>query len=475
MPAIQFSGLSGLDTSAIIKQLMAAESVPQTKLKNTVAQEQAQVSALKSINSALSSLSTSAASFSTGSTWSQKTATSSNSAITVNASSSAVASSVSVVVADTATAASASFNTTTTANTNFTIKDGQGKTLAAFDSGTGSLTDIARGINATSSKSNLSAVIIQGKDASGNATPVLQLTSLKTGKASDFTISATDGVSGDLFAPAAYTAAKQAHVTVNNVDIYNDSNTIEITPGVKITVAPGTAAGTTATVGVVDDGNSRVTAMKAFVGQLNDLLNSINTATAYGQVTNGTTSGGGVLPGDSTLRSVATDVISSVLTPINGRSLMGLGVSVDRYGSFSFDPTTFNKAYDADPEAVQAALVGTGNNIDGTPKSDNFASRIQKAADQAAYSRSGASSPFMKGPMAYQDGYLTSYIKGMSSEIDGLNDDIAAWDDRLAAKQANFETVYNNLTTVLSKLQAQQSWISSQLSSLDSGWQQNNN
>lgn len=475
MPAIQFSGLSGLDTSSIITQLMAAAAIPQTKLKDTLAQEQAQVSALKSINSALSSLSTSAASFSTGSTWSQKTATSSNSAITVNASNSAVASSVSVNVTDTATSASAAFNTPTTANTNFTIKDGQGNALATFDSGSGSLADIAKGINATASTSNVSAVIIQGKDASGNATPMLQLTSLKTGKASDFSISATDGVSGDLFAPAAYTAAKQAHITVNNVDIYSDSNTIEITPGVKVTVPPGTAAGTSTTIGVVDDGNSRVTAMKAFVGQLNDLLNSVNTATAYGQITDGTSSGGGILPGDSTLRSVATNLINSVLTPINGHSLMGMGVSVDRYGSFTFDATAFTAAYDADPDAVQAALVGTGNNIDGTPKSDNFASRIQKAADQAAYSKSGTSSPYMQGTMAYQDGFLTSYIKGMSSEIDGLNDDIATWDDRLAAQKAGLETTYNNLTTVLSKLQAQQSWISSQLSSLDSGWQQNSN
>jgi len=475
MPAIQFSGLSGLDTSAIVTQLMSVESVPQTKLKNTLAQEQGQLSALKSINSALTSLSTSAASFSTGSTWSQKTATSSNSAITVIAASSAVASSVNVSVSDTATSAGAAFSTASPANTNFTIKDAQGNALATFDSGTGSLADVAKAINATSSKSNLSAVIIQGKDALGNATPVLQLTSLKTGKASDFSVTATDGVSGDLFAATAYTAAKQAHVTVNNVDIYSDSNKIEITPGVQITVPPNTAAGTTTTIGVVDDGGSRVTAMKAFVGQLNDLLNSINTATAYGQITNGTTTGGGVLPGDTTLRSVATSLINTVLTPVNGRSLMGMGVSVDRYGSFSFDPVAFTTAYDADPDAVQAALVGTGTNVDGTPKSDNFASRIQKAADQAAYSKSGASSPFMQGKMAYQDGFLTSYIKGTSSEIDGLNDDIAAWDDRLAAKRSGLESIYNNLTTVLSRLQGQQSWISSQLSSLDSGWQQNNN
>ena len=78
---ISFSGLaSGLDTSSIISQLMSVESQPQTDLKNRVATEQTQVSALQGINTALAALASSADSFTTGSTWTQLAATSSNAA-----------------------------------------------------------------------------------------------------------------------------------------------------------------------------------------------------------------------------------------------------------------------------------------------------------------------------------------------------------------------------------------------------------
>ncbi len=59
MAGIALSGLSsGLDTTALITQLMQVEAVPQTQLKNQATSTQATISALQGLNSQISDLST---------------------------------------------------------------------------------------------------------------------------------------------------------------------------------------------------------------------------------------------------------------------------------------------------------------------------------------------------------------------------------------------------------------------------------
>jgi len=182
--------------------------------------------------------------------------------------------------------------------------------------------------------------------------------------------------------------------------------------------------------------------MKAFVGQLNDVLDQLSATTAYGTITAGqAAAGGGVLPGDSTLRSVADQLINTVF-PGGTTSMASYGVSIDRDGRFTFDSAAFTKAYAADPDGVQQAFIGTGS----------FTERVQKVAD-------AASDPY--------EGTVSLYIKSENTEADRYSDQIAAWDDRLATRQASLQQLYTNLETTLSRLQAQQSWLSSQLDSID--------
>jgi flagellar hook-associated protein 2 len=213
-------------------------------------------------------------------------------------------------------------------------------------------------------------------------------------------------------------------------------------PGIDVTLGADATSATTASISVGADGASRATAMKAFISQLNDALSQISSTTAYGSITAGqASSGGGVLPGDSTLRSVADRLINTVF-PGGTTSMAAYGVSIDRYGQFTFDSDTFASAYEADPDAVQAAFIGTGS----------FTERVQKVAELA-------SDPY--------DGSISGYIQNNNTEIDRYNDQISAWDDRLAAKQASLQQIYSALETQLSKLQAQQSWLTSQIESLD--------
>ncbi|MDH2414644.1 flagellar filament capping protein FliD [Nocardioides sp. CER19] len=440
---IQFSGLSGFDSSSIISALMDVEKAPQTALKTRLANTQTQVSALQQLNTSLSSLSDSAKSFATGSTWTQLSATSSNSAVTVTASNSAAPASFSLKVGAQATAAQVTLSASALSadGGDVTITTGTGAS-ATFAAGT-SLETMASKINADSKTNGLQAQVV--KDAVGGS--VLLLSTTSTGKNVSLTVATTGNAS---FATATGT---NASVLLNDsITVESSTNTFTgLMGGIDVTLGAGATSGTTTAISVAADGASRATAMKAFIGQLNDVLTQLSSATSYGTITAGQAStGGGVLPGDSTLRSVADQLINTVF-PAGAGSLSDYGISIDRYGQFTFDADTFTAAYAKDPAKVQAALVGVPAS-GATPAVDGFAQRVKKVADLASD--------------AY-DGSISQYIKNENDEIARYNDQIAAWTDRLAAKQASLEQIYTALETQLSRLQTQQSWLASQIESLD--------
>ena len=433
---IQFSGLSGLDTSAIISSLMDVEAAPQKALKSRLATTQSEVGALQQINTALAALATSAKSFASGSTWSQLSATSSSSAVTVTASSTAIPASFSLSVNHPAKAAQTTISATSlaAATGTLTVTDAAGNAKTTIAAGS-SIDQVAAAINADTKNNGLQAHVI--KDAVGG--PVLLVTSSSTGAATNFSI--TNSAGSDLVAMT--TNGADASVTVGGVEVTSATNTFTgLMPGIDVTLGADATAATTATISVGADGASRATAMKAFIGQLNDVLSQISTTTSYGSITAGqAATGGGVLPGDSTLRAVADQLINTVF-PGGTSSMADYGVSIDRYGQFTFDADKFTAAYKADPDAVQAAFIGEGS----------FTDRVQQKAELA-------SDPY--------DGSISGYIQNHNTEIDRYNDQIAAWDDRLAAKQASLQQIYTALETQLSKLQAQQSWLESQIAGLD--------
>lgn len=464
-PVIQFSGLaSGLDTTSIINQLMQLEAIPQNALKSRMAIEQSQVSALQSVNAAFASLATAAKSFSTGSTWTQLTATSSNPAVTVTASSSAVPATVNLVVNSTAQAAQVNLTTSPTAVTTYTVLGADGVTPLTDASGNPvtftpadtSLSALANAINASTANSNLKAVLING------TTPMLEIQSTKTGATSNFKITGADGstladttmAAGT--APANVTQGADASISIDGQGFTSATNTFTaVMPGVDVTVAAGTAAATTSTLSITDDGSSRAKGIGLFVQQINSLLDTIAAQTSYGTIAPGQApTGAGALAGNPDLRGLA-DQLANTLFPSDGTSMASYGLSMDKDGRFTFDQAAFTAAYQANPTKAQAAFIGTADPATGSI--DGFATRVQKVATLA-------SDPYT--------GTLTTTITSMKSEITSYQTQILAWDDRLAAKKISLEGIYTNLETKLSGLQAQQSWLSGQLGSLDGGWAQ---
>lgn len=440
----QFSGIaSGLDTTSIITQLMSVESQPQTNLKNAVAAQQAQVSALQSINSALAALSTQADSFGTGSTWTQLSATASNPAVTVTATSAATQGAITFTVGSVASAAQLGFTqahattdvvATPSSTLNVTLADGSTTSVATGDGTLGSVITALNGLKDANGKQQLVASAVNV----GGGKIQLLVSSAATGAGS---ISISDAGGASFFSAVTSTGGADASLTLGSgITATSSTNTFtSLLPGVTVTLGASTPTATPITVNVSDDGSTRANGVSQFVSSINSLFSTIQSQTAYGQVgSDGTVSGGGVLAGNLDLRQVTGNLVNTIFPP-DGTSLASLGLDVDKTGNLTFDTGAFEAAYQADPAGTQAAIQA-------------WVKRVQSVSDAASLPASGT---------------LSQSIQGMNDQITQENSSIADWDTRLQLKQQQLETMYSNLETQLSQLQSQQSWLSAQLSSLD--------
>lgn len=184
--------VSGLDTATIISQLMQLEARPQTNLKARVTTEQRSVNALQTLNSKLASIATKAADLAKLSNWEPMKATSTNDKVSVSAASTATLTSLDFTVTGTATTSKAIFNQTGTTDavvgpvaTDITVTRGDG-TSSTFNTGTGSLSDIAASINDPANATGLQATLVKSGGTADAPVYQLHIVSKTTGAASDF-------------------------------------------------------------------------------------------------------------------------------------------------------------------------------------------------------------------------------------------------------------------------------------------------
>ena len=438
------SGLvSGLDTSTIISQLMQVEAQPQTLMKTRLTTEQSTVSTLQTLNAKFAALTTKAHDLATSTAWSPLTTTSSSAQVTAVAGSTALPGSLSLTVQQTATAHQVTFAQTaagsdvvTTGSTHVTLTKHDGSTVD-IDTGDGTMNGLVKAVNAANA--GVTASTVKLDDGSYR----LRMVSNTTGAASDFTLTNTDGSA--LLGGTTVVAGQDAAITVGADTIHSATNTFtSLAPGLDVTIAPGTQAGTTAALTVARDGTTASNNLKSLVDAANDILSQIDTLTAY----DSTSQTSGALAGDASVRELRSKVVETVTSAADGSSLASVGVQTDRSGKITFDAAKFASAFAADPASVTAKLGAPS-----TATVPGFASRLEAVGKLASDSVSGT---------------LTTDIQGHQSTAKTLQDGIADWDVRLAAKQDALNLQYSNLEVALGKLQDQASWLSGQISSLPS-------
>jgi len=434
---LSFGGLvSGLDTASLINQLMQVEAIPQQRLAQRARIEQSEVTALQGLNTKLAALTGLTEDLAEPDGWAPMRATSSSEHVTATAKPGAAVTTLSFTVDRTAVAHRLAFTTTAALTDRVTNADSTAVRLTAsdgtvteVDSGDGTLRGLVTAIN--NADAGVRATTIRLDDG----TYRLHVTASETGTASSFTLTNADG--SELLGGATVTLGRDAAVTVGTDTIHSASNTFSgVVTGLDFTVTEE-AVGSTVDVATTRDTGSMRDSVKKIVDEVNAALRAIGTATAPG--VNGRA--GGLLAGDSTLRLLRSDLLSTVTGGVGGKTLADVGIEVDRNGTVTFDVERFESALAADPAATTAMFTGPGG----------FVIRVGEVAEAASDSTTGS---------------LTLAIKGRGTSIDRMEDSIADWNNRLELRRQSLNRQYAALEVALGQLQNQSSWLAGQIGGL---------
>jgi flagellar hook-associated protein 2 len=461
--------VSGMDTKAIISQLMQIEAQPQMLLKYQLTTSQNQAAAYRDINSLFASLSTAADALTQSASWSLTKASSSSTSVAAAATAGAQPGSISFSVDNLASGhaiisdATQKWGTATTAfglgTLTLTKSDNSTVTITPTDSdgdGTISLADAVTAINASGAGVTASAV----NAGSGFQ---LSLASTATGAASSFSLASSTGTVGF----TVLNRAVDAKITLGAggptpTAITSATNSFSgVLSGTSFTVSQ---AGTSATVTVTSDPDAVAGKVQAVVSAANALLAKIkaNTDSSIGSTA--------PLKGNFSLTSLAGQVLDAVssmvptaLVDTNGNPVTSSagsnGLQLTKDGTLAFDASAFKTAFAANPALVQAVFRGayaagaddTLNTPDDVITTQGVGARLKTLATMAGDKATGM---------------LTSLAGGQDTRAKDIQAQIDDWATRLALRQKTLTDQFDAMERALGTLKNQSSWLTAQINSL---------
>jgi flagellar hook-associated protein 2 len=442
---IQLSGLaSGLDTDAIITQLMSIEAQPRTRVARQQVAIQARQDALKQIDTKLTSLKLAASDLRSVSLWlpSQTVASGDASVLTARQLAGAAPGGYPVTVSTLASADARTYAWNDGGGAlDITYKVNGVDNAKSFDLTGKTLDDAVATINGASD-SPVWAVNVGGK---------LSLSRRETGDHASWGFDASGASIG------AATSSRDG--TDASYTVYGDATTYTSHTNVATAGLPGleltlkSVGTTTVTVSApAADPDAVATKIKAFVSAYNDAVDFVRGKLTEKRVANPQTDADakqGVLFGDPTLGGL----LSKMRQTISETGLDQLGIAVPSTatatdpdalaGKLTFDQDTFDEAWAADPLSVKAKL--------GSPDGPGFAQDFE--ADLDPFTRAG-------------DGLLDARVSDADRELSYVKDTLDRIDLRLQSKEDLLRKQFTALEEALSRSQSQSSDLAGQLATL---------
>lgn len=400
---------SGVLTSDLVDQLVAAERKPTTeRLDFNQQKTEALISAYGALKSAITELRLPLRQLSSADNLKAFSGTSSHDGVEVSIDSTKAArGSYSVTVdslAQSQSLASGTFadkDTTAVGSGSMTITvGGQSKTLT-IDSSNNTLQGLANEIN----DAGIGATA--GVIDTGNGYRLV-LSSEETGVDNAISIAVSDDDGNDTDASGLSqfvfdsvtsnltetVAAKDAVIQVNGIAIQRSTNNFDnVIEGVSLTAKE---EGITSTVQVAQDTGAVADRVQSFVDKYNSLQGAIKSLAGY----NAETGQGGLLSGDSTVRTVQNqlrNLLTDVVPGLSGasvRSLADVGITTNyETGALDFDRATFTDQLEANPDDVTALFAEQGRASDSqieflsssvNTEAGNYSVYISQVATQGA-------------------------------------------------------------------------------------------
>ncbi len=448
---------SGLDLSSILDSLTAAQKATLTPISNQQSSFTAKLSAYGTLKSALTTFQTANTALSKADLFSATSTTSSTTAFSAITAGNAIAGKYTISVTHLAQAQTLTTSTTrddtktaiAASDSKLTIQQGGNKAPITIDisAANSSLSAIRDAIN--NAKAGVSASIINV----GNSEYRLSVTSNDTGLDNAMTLS----VSGDdaLQSFMSYGAsgngmevsvvAQNAQLTVNNVAIENSSNTIsDALENITLNLNDVTTGNQTLTI--TQDTAKAQSAIKDWVNAYNSLIDNFSSLTKYTAVDAGSdsqSSGNGALPGDSTLRTIQTQLksmLSNTVSSSNYKTLAQMGITTDpSNGKLELDADKLTAALKKDASGVGALIVGDGKKTGITTTIGvNLTSWLSTT------------------------GIIKAATDGVSKTLNKLTKDYNAASDRIDAQVARYKEQFTQLDVLMTSLNSTSSYLTQQ-------------
>lgn len=468
----QYTGI----TSDTIDQLLQSDELRKTVIQNKIDKINTKSQAWTDISTRLGNLTSKLDVLQDEATYQKKKVTSSDDTIaTISGTSDSMEGSYDLVVKQLATSSKITGGVVSKADgtTKISTKDALGYsgkltiTNGATDGSDTALT-VEIDVKATDSLKDIANAINNAKDPSDStgtkgaglkATIVNNQLVVSSEEMGDRTLT----IGGDLkdslgFRDSQTTKGQSAKFTLDGIEMERNSNTpTDVVDGVTLNFKKADAS-KTITLGLTNDTDKELSAVKDFVSQYNSVMSFLSEKMDVGDPSKSDNTTG-ALAGDSTLISLQSKLQSTVLggKSVNGVSASTLGLSVDRNGTLSLDETKFKAQLAKNPNAVKDFFfVDTSTKYAAEKTGTGYTADFKAVIDRYTSTKSGSEGVISLRKASYQ------------SEIKDYNKQIERITEQIATKRARYVTMFTNLDTAIGNLQSQFSYFQSQNSSSNS-------
>ncbi len=460
--AITSAGIgSGLNIESLVSQLVAAEGqAPLKRLNSKEASLQANLSAFGSLKSALSNFQSTVRGLTTETSFLGRKATSSNTDLfSVSATSSAIQGRYDIEIEQLAQAAKLSTadgafteSSDVVGTGSLTINFGSESFSLTINEDNNTLTGIRDAINNAEDNPGVTATII-----ASDTGPRLVISSDDLGSGNTITTTATDDNAGDgndltrlnsLETNPNSQLAKDAIIYVDGQKVTRNSNSFtDVIDGVTFNLAKA-EPGTVESLTISRDESSTKSKINAFIKAYNTLATTTGQLSSY----NPDTGAAGQLLGDSTLRSVQTQIrqaISGSVPGLDFGTLAEIGITTDENNKLVLDESKLNEVMESEPTSV-AQLFSAENGV---------ANKLATVLD--GFVGTG--------------GLLDSRTEGLQSGIDRIEDQREQLAVRLESVEARYRSQFAAMDILVGQLQGIGNFLTQQLANLPKPNSINNN
>ncbi|WP_061709557.1 flagellar filament capping protein FliD [Pseudenterobacter timonensis] len=458
---------SGLALGDILDSLTAAQKQQLTPISNQQSSYTAKLSAYGTLKSALETFQTANTALNKADLFTATSTTSSSTAFSATTSGNAITGKYTISISQLAQAQTLTTGTTqkdskatiATSDSKITIQQGGDKKPVTIDisAANSSLNGIRDAINKADAGVTASIINV------GNGEYRLSITSKETGAANAMTIS----VSGDTVLQSFMgyngkkddnsngmiesVTAQNAMLKVNNVDIENSSNTIsDALENITLNLNDVTTGNQTLTI--TSDPSKAKKAITDWVDAYNSLQDTFSSLTKYVAVDAGAdaqSSSNGALLGDTTLRTIQTQlksILSNTASSSSIKTLAQVGITSDpSTGKLKVDDTKLTNGLKDSSAGIKELLVGDGKNTGMT---------TTIATDLTSWLSS--------------TGIIQAAKDGVSKTLNNLTEQYNATSARIDSMVARYKEQFTQLDVMMNSLNSTSSYLTQQFENTNS-------